>query len=114
MDSLGIVGTALVDLLGKIDLGGQGVGALMALLSAVVFRAVQIVLQKLPTKWRWVDNRLTLGIVNRVLASIFGKTTMIYNGKIDTAHKEDLRKEAMKHLSRNGGILQEFEKAVKS
>ena len=125
--STGIAGKGITALFQKIGLSEALVGGLVSVLGAAAFRGVQVILQKLPTRWRWVNNKLTLGIVNRLLSHLFGKTTMIYNARLSVIEpnpstdtvieeynksKEQLRKEALKHLGRKGGVLQEFEKAI--
>lgn len=119
-DSLGVAGDGITKLFQKIGLSEALVGGLVTVLGAAAFRVIQIVLQRLPTKWKWVNNRLTLGIINRVLSWAFGKTTMLYNAQLvndqkeELKAKEELKKTALKHLSRNGGILlQAFNDAVK-
>ncbi|MBT8490154.1 MAG: hypothetical protein KJN62_03810 [Deltaproteobacteria bacterium] len=120
-DSVGAVGVQLYAFAGKFGMEAM-VGTAVSLLGAIVFRVIQIVLQKLPTKWKWVNNKLTLGFVNRLLSRAFGKTTMIYNAQIKSSaidgvaserrRQEELKKVAIKHLSRNGGIMQAFEAAM--
>ena len=126
-DSLGIAGEQITGLFRKFGLSELLVSSVVSILGAVAFRGLQVILQKLPTRWRWVNNKLTLGIVNRLLSYLFGKTTMIYNARLSVIEpnpsaetvveeynksKEQLRKEALKHLGRKGGVLQEFEKAI--
>ena len=129
-DNLGIAGKGIANALDKVGLE-MFVGILVPLLGAMLYRIIQIMLQRLPTRWRWANNKLTLGIVNRLLSWLFGKTTMLYNAKLSgknvktqnaldgwsvVDHYEKaskaLKKEAVKHLARKGGILKAYEKAI--
>jgi len=120
-DSIGTVGIQIGQLFKKIGLSESLVSGLVPVLGAAAFRLFQIILQKLPTKWKWVNNKLTLGIVNKILSGLFGKTTMIYNAQITLTSdpaanekaKNKLKEEAAKHLARNGGILNAFNNAMK-
>jgi hypothetical protein len=118
-DSAGVI----TDLIGKISHGMLSNGeivALVGILGPLVYRLIQKGLQRLPTRWRWVNNRLTVGILDRLMSYLFGKTVLLYNMRIvaapeDTeAAKAAARKVAMDHLARNGGILQEVNRALRS
>lgn len=119
MDTLGIVGNVLIDQLDKIGLAQVVTGALVSALGAISYRVIQVILQKIPTKWRWVGNNVIVkGILNKIIGKLFGKTTLLYNMQLEEEDKrfkeahDRARKEAIKHLSRKGGILKEFEKAM--
>jgi hypothetical protein len=111
VDSLGFIGNLITE---KVpELGPITVPVIM-ICGGFLFRVVQKMLQKLPTKWKWVNNKLTVSIISKIISGLFGKTTLFYNAiPEDIKTKEELKKEAAKYLSRNGGILQEFEKIIK-
>lgn len=83
-------------------------------IGAALFRIAQKSLQRLPTRWKWVNNRLTVSIMGKIVGVLFGKTTLLYNAKIvdDETANAELKKTALKHLSRQGGILHDFNKVV--
>jgi hypothetical protein len=79
---------------------------------AVVYRWMQIYLQKLPTKWHWVGNNIVAkGLLNKIVGSLFGKTTLLYNMKVIAPEAEKelaenaAKKKALEHLARKGGVL---------
>jgi hypothetical protein len=120
-DSLGIMGNFIYDKLVKISVSPEVVVSIIGILAMMAYRGIQYALQALPTQWRWVNNKLTLGIVNRILSIVFGKTTMLYNAQVkwtgDAMSNQEavatLKKKAMEHLGRRGGILQAFNEATK-
>lgn len=126
-DSIGVVGVQIGNLFKKIGLDTAVAQMLVAVLAATTFRCIQLLLQKLPTKWKWVNNKLTLGIVNRILAALFGKTTMYYNSQVKMPKRiaaklpapdqytvnQQLKKDAAKYFSGKGGVLTAFEDAMK-
>jgi len=114
VDSLGIIGNAVTSNTG--EWAPIIIQFLLIPLGAGLFRAAQKMLQKLPTKWKWVNNKLTVSIISKIIGGLFGKTTLIYNAQIENREKEkkELRKQALQHLARNGGILKEFDEAIKN
>lgn len=113
-DSIGVVGGFLSPIISKFDPSGKTLLLIISLLSAAAFRGVQIVLQILPTRWSWVNNKLTVSIVSKLISLLFGKTTLLYNAQpSDGKAKVELKKEAAKHLARHGGILSAYEDAMK-
>ena len=111
-DTLGIIGTTLAE---KIPEYWPIIATVLPVIGSALFRLAQKQLQKMPTKWRWVNNKLTVSIMGKVVGAVFGKTTLLYNAQIieDEKAKAELKKTAMKHLTRQGGILQAFEEAMK-
>lgn len=87
-----------------ISIGAVGAG---------VYRGIQKILQNLPSKWQWANNKLTLKLSSRIVSWLFGKTTVMYNAEIPEvdAAKEEFRKQAEKYLKR-GGVWNEFQKAM--
>jgi hypothetical protein len=120
-DTLGLIGNALSAALSKIKFPVESIVAIVGVLSMVAYRGTQILLQRLPTKWKWINNKLTLGIIDKIFVFLFGKTTALYNAKVEAMKMIDnekasaaLREVAAKHLSRHGGILKAFEDAMKN
>lgn len=116
MDTVGVVGNLLIDQLDKIGLGQLVTTALISAIGAIVYRFIQMGLQKLPTKWQWVGNNFVVkGIMNKLVGKLFGKTTLLYNMKVEGNEKDkvEARKKAIEHLSRKGGELKAFEEAMK-
>lgn len=114
-DSLGIVGGLIDSTISKFDKSGALSLIIIGFIASAIYRGAQIALQLLPTKWKWVNNKLTVGILTKIIQLLFGKTTTLYNADVDSdsmVAKSALYDTAMKHLSRNGGILQEYEKAM--
>lgn len=110
-DTLGVIGNAIAE---KIPEYWPYIAVALSAIGSALFRFAQKMLQRMPTKWRWVNNKLTVSIIGKIIGLIFGKTTLLYNAQIveDERAKEELKKEAMKHLSRQGGILQAFNEAI--
>jgi hypothetical protein len=100
-DSLGIAGRFLVE---KLQAYGIGVPEVMGLLAFVVsgiaagLRAAQRYLQGRKTVWRFIDNKLTLSIIDRIIGAVFGKTTLIYGAKIECSDED--REKAFKEAAR--------------
>lgn len=120
-DSGGTVGAVIGDKApGAVKLLGDNlILAIIGMVGALAFRLLQKALQMLPTRWKWVNNKLTVGLINKLIGWLFGKTTLIYNAKVqddyctDPAYsKEELKKKATEYLSKKGGVLKEFNKAI--
>jgi xanthosine utilization system XapX-like protein len=56
-DTLGIIGNALSTALSKIKFPAESIIAIVGVLSMIAYRGVQILLQILPTKWKWINNK---------------------------------------------------------
>jgi hypothetical protein len=110
-DTLGVIGNTLSE---KLPEYWPIIATVLPVLGSALFRFAQKILQKLPTKWRWVNNKLTVSIIGKIIGAVFGKTTLLYNAQIveDEKAKAELKKAAAKHLSRQGGILQAFNEAL--
>lgn len=111
-DSLGAIGKTIQE---KAADWAPLVMPVLPVVGAALFRVLQKILQRLPTKWRWVNNKFTVGLIGKIVCFLFGKTTLIYNARtdLDQRSQEELRDVALKHLGRQGGIMRAFDAGVR-
>lgn len=110
-DTLGLIGNLISE---KLPEWGPIIMPVIFAAGAAIFRALQKILQILPTKWKWVNNKLTVSIISKIIGALFGKTTLVYNMQVENKEqiKAEAKKEVIKHLSKKGGILKEFNEAM--
>lgn len=122
LDTLGVAGKFLY------DNTPFDIATILKILSAAVAVAYSFIrlgqrwLQRRRTIWRYIDNRFTLRLIDRIIGWLFGKTTLIYESKIfcreedrEAATREAARITATHMLRKEGSdMLKAFSAVIQS
>jgi len=111
-DSLGIVGETLIKVIEKIPFIGQNAGAVYGIIATglgyLLTMLIQLVLKKLPTKWKFNSKLrdIAVGWVWKLLAWLFGKSVLYYNMKVETDKEKALAvAKAKEHFKKHDPLL---------
>lgn len=111
-DSLGVIGTSVVDALSKIKIIGPFAQSLYFLaataLGYVLTLTIQALLKKIPTKWKWSAKLqdVSVSFFWRLLARLFGKSILYYHAKAEQDFEKERTKRKLKeHLKRHDPLL---------
>lgn len=100
-DSLGVVGSILVDAISQIPVVGQGAVIIYGLIVWVIVRGAQVVFARIPTKW----GRLGPSIGWRILAFLFGRDIMLHNAKPDPVDEKTAQEKIKEKLVKEYPVL---------
>jgi hypothetical protein len=111
-DSLGAVGNIIVDKLSKIKFVGDYAGAIYVTLITglgwLLTMLLQSVFKGMPTRWYWNEKTqaLTVSLIWKILAKIFGNSILFYNVKVETPQERELAlAKTRKHFLEHDPVL---------
>lgn len=91
-DSLGVVGSILVDALSGIPIIGQLALVIYGIIVWLIVRGAQVIFSKIPTKW----NEFSTSVGWRILSFLFGKDILLHNAKPDPKSDIKITQEKLK------------------